>query len=163
MTCSAYNVYQLEFNHNCRLYPIKVFHSSPHIAAFTIAPIMRTISMSEASNKSTSCLLIIVKVLHQGSPSNQVQDRSEDVLNKELENGIARGYIHNVSPLRNNSSYFDFEVQTKYKTIRAVCFSPKKRKLFDTHSKNETPVELKKCRLETKYNEDLVLNDDVQF
>jgi len=61
--------------------------------------------MSEASNKSTSCLLIIVKVLHQGSPSNQVQDRSEDVLNKELENGIARGYINNVSPLRNNSSY----------------------------------------------------------
>lgn len=165
MTCSAYNVYQLELNHNCRLYPIKVFHSSPHIAAFTIAPIMRTITMSEASNKSTSCLLItLVKVMHQGSLSNQVDDKSEDVLNKDLENGIARGYIHNVSPLRNNSSYFDFEVQTKYKTIRAVCFSPKKRKLFDIHSKNETPVELKKCRLETKYNsEDLVLNDDVEI
>lgn len=165
MTCSAYNVYQLELNHNCRLYPIKVFHSSPHIAAFTIAPIMRTITMSEASNKSTSCLLItLVKVMHQGSLSNQVDDKSEDVLNKDLENGIARGYIHNVSPLRNNSSYFDFEVQTKYKTIRTVCFSPKKRKLFDIHSKNETPVELKKCRLETKYNsEDLVLNDDVEI
>ena len=84
--------------------------------------------MPEASNKSTSFLLItLVKVLHQGSPRNQVHDKSEDVLNKELENGIARGYIHNVSPLRNNSSYFDFEVQTKYKTIRAVCFSPKGR------------------------------------
>ena len=83
--------------------------------------------MSEASNKSTSCLLIIlVKVMHPGSPSNQVHDKSEDLLNKELENGIARGYIHNVSPLRNNSSYFDFEVQTKYKTIRAVCFHQKK-------------------------------------
>lgn len=85
--------------------------------------------MSVASNKSTSCLLItLVKVMHQGSPSNQVHDKSEDVSNKELENGIARGYIPNVSPLRNNSSYFDFEVQTKYKTIRAVCFSPKKKK-----------------------------------
>lgn len=84
--------------------------------------------MSVASNKSTSCLLItLVKVMHQGSPSNQVHYKSEDVSNKELENGIARGYIH-VSPLRNNSSYFDFEVQTKYKTIRAVCFSPKKKK-----------------------------------
>jgi len=66
--------------------------------------------------------------MHQGSPTNQVHDKSEDVLNKELENGIARGYIHNVSPLRNNSSYFDFLVQTKYKTIRAVCFSPQKKK-----------------------------------
>ena len=81
--------------------------------------------------------------MHQGDLSNQVHDKSEEVSNQELENGIARGYIHNVSPLRNNNSYFDFEVQTKYKTIRAVCFSPKKRKLIDTHSKNETPVELK--------------------
>ena len=102
--------------------------------------------------------------MHQGDLSNQVHDKSEEVSNQELENGIARGYIHNVSPLRNNNSYFDFEVQTKYKTIRAVCFSPKKRKLIDTHSKNETPVELKRCRFETKYNsEDLVLNDDVQI
>jgi len=102
--------------------------------------------------------------MHQGSVSSQLHDKSEEVSNQELENGIARGYIHNVSPLRNNNSYFDFEVQTKYKTIRAVCFSPKKRKLIDTHSKNETPVELKKCCLETKYNsEDLVLNDYVQI
>lgn len=61
--------------------------------------------------------------MHQGDLSNQVHDKSEEVSNQELENGIARGYIH-VSPLRTNNSYFDFEVQTKYKTIRAVCFSP---------------------------------------
>lgn len=126
---------------------------------------MRITTMSLASNKSTSCLLITpVKVMHKGSPSTQVHDKSTDTSNKELENGIAKGYIHNVSPLRNNSSYFDFEVQTKYKTTRAVCFSPKKRRLFNTHSKNETPVQLKNCCLETKYNsEDLVLNDDVQI
>lgn len=52
----------------------------------------------------------------------------------------------------------------KYKTIRTVCFSPQKRKALNSFSKTDTPVKLKKCRLETKYNsEDLVLNDDVQI
>ena len=66
--------------------------------------------------------------------------------------------------LRNNSTYFDFQVQTKYKTVRAVCFSAQKRKVLNSFSKTDTPVKLKKCRLETKYNsEDLVLNDDVKI
>ena len=36
--------------------------------------------------------------------------------------------------------------------------------MLNSFSKTDTPVKLKKCRLETKYNsEDLVLNDDVKI
>ena len=50
---------------------------------------------------------------------------SDDVLIEadNLREGKATGYIHNVSPLKNN--HFDFQLQTKNKTIRAACFGPK--------------------------------------
>lgn len=50
---------------------------------------------------------------------------SDDVLIEadNLREGKTTGYIHNVSPLENN--YFDFQLQTKNKTIRAACFGPK--------------------------------------
>lgn len=37
-----------------------------------------------------------------------------------LREGKATGYIHHVSPLKNN--HFDFQLQTKNKTIRGACF-----------------------------------------
>lgn len=106
----------------------------------------------------------VFKVKDEDHLCTPIDDSSEEFLNQQLEHGIARGYRHNVSPLRNNSTHFDFQVQTKYKTVRAVCFSPHKRKVLNSFSKTDTPVKLKKCRLETKYNsEDLVLNDDVKI
>ena len=106
----------------------------------------------------------VFKVKDEDHLSTPFDDSSEEFLNQKLEHGIARGYIHNVSPLRNNSTYFDFQVQTKYKTARAVCFSPQKRKVLNSFSKTDTPVKLKNCRPETKYSpEDLVFNDDVKI
>lgn len=101
-------------------------------------------------NSPFAFFISVFKVKDEDHLSTPIDDSSEEFVNQQLEHGIARGYIHNVSPLRNNSTYFDFQVQTKYKTVRAVCFSPQKRKVLNSFSKTDTPVKLKKCRLETK-------------
>ena len=55
----------------------------------------------------------------------------------EMENYLNQcvgiGYVHNISPVK-AGNYFDFVLQTKSKTICAVCFSPPKRKSFVDHS-----------------------------
>ena len=53
----------------------------------------------------------------------------ETTVDKILQPGVATGYVHNVSPIE-NGKYFDFQLQMKHKTVRAVCFSPPKRKYF---------------------------------
>ena len=43
------------------------------------------------------------------------------------------GYVQNVSPIQKGpkKNFFDFQLQTESETcVRAICFSPPKRKLF---------------------------------
>ena len=73
-------------------------------------------------------------------------------------------YIRYLSPLKKNGGCFDFQIQTKYKTVRAVCFSPQKRKVLKSYFDKDLPIKLKKCSLETNYNtEDLLLEDDSEI
>ena len=75
--------------------------------------------------------------------------------------GVATGYVHNVSPIKNDK-YFDFQLQMMHKTVRAVCFSPPKRKYFSDYSASNTPVEIKKFKVNTNSNaEDLVMGNNV--
>ena len=49
----------------------------------------------------------------------------------------------------------------KHKTVRAVCFSPPKRKYFSEYSTSNTPVEMK-FKVDTNSNaEDLVMSNNV--
>ena len=49
----------------------------------------------------------------------------------------------------------------KHKTVRAVCFSPPKRKYFSEYSTSNTPVEIK-FKVDTNSNaEDLVMGNNV--
>ena len=89
---------------------------------------------------------------------------SDDVLIEvgNLREGKATGYIHNVSPLKNN--HFDFQLQTKNKTIRAVCFDKSKRNHLEAFCKSKSPVKIKKFHLETKSNpEDLLMDKTVSI
>ena len=45
----------------------------------------------------------------------------ETTVDKTLQPGVATGYVHNVSPIK-NGKYFDFQLKMKHKTVRAVCF-----------------------------------------
>jgi hypothetical protein len=57
------------------------------------------------------------------------------------------GYVQNLSPVRvgPKKKFFDFHLQVEgKKSVRAICFSPAKRKLFDECEKNSTPVKIRK-------------------
>ena len=85
----------------------------------------------------------------------------ETTVDKTLQPGVATGYVHNVSPIK-NGKYFDFQLQMKHKTVRAVCFSPPKRKYFSEYSTSSTTVEIKKFKVDTNSNaEDLVMGNNV--
>ena len=71
------------------------------------------------------------------------------------------GYIQNISPLK-KGSYFDCKLQGKEKTVRGVCFSPPQLKRFTSLSRANSPVKIKKFRIDTKSNtEDLLMSHDV--
>ena len=85
----------------------------------------------------------------------------ETTVDKILQPGVATGYVRNVSPIE-NGKYFDFQLQMKHKTVRAVCFSPPKRKYFSEYSTSNTPVEIKKFKVDINSNaEDLVMGNNV--
>ncbi|CAH3167388.1 unnamed protein product, partial [Pocillopora meandrina] len=84
------------------------------------------------------------------SPCNN-HTTPETTVDKILQSAVATGYVHNVSQIK-NGKYFDFQLQTKHKTIRAVCFSPPKRKYFSKYSKSNVPVELRKVRIIQYYS-----------
>ena len=70
-------------------------------------------------------------------------------------------YIHNISPLKKRS-YFDCQLQGKEETVRGVCFSPPKPKRFTSLSQANSPVKIKKFRIDTKSNaEDLLMGHEV--
>lgn len=88
---------------------------------------------------------------------------STDQLQGSMHKDEVAGYIHNVSPVK-NGKYFDFQIQTKEKVMRGVCFSPPKVKRFAEFSESATPVKLKKFRLDTSANtEDLLMGHDVSL
>ena len=53
------------------------------------------------------------------------------------------GYIHNALPAYYDK-YVEFQIQAETETVRAVCFSPTKRKRFATYDHNKSPVKIKK-------------------
>ena len=72
-----------------------------------------------------------------------------------------QGYIHNVSPVYHDK-YFEFQIQTESETVRAVCFSPRKRKQFAAYNQNNTPVKLKRFKIDTTSKaKDVLIGDDV--
>ena len=76
------------------------------------------------------------------------------------------GFIQNVSPLGQGQTkkYFDFQVQTGTDVVRAVCFSPSKRKAFDEASMKKSPVKIRKFMLDKKEGStDILMNDKVQL
>lgn len=71
------------------------------------------------------------------------------------------GYIHNVSPVYHDR-YFEFQIQQETETVRAVCFSPQKRKQFAAYDHNKSPVKIKKFKIDTTSNaKDVLVGDDV--
>ena len=48
-----------------------------------------------------------------------------------------------VSPVYHDK-YFQFQFQPETETVRAVCFSPRKRKQFGTYDHNKSPFKIKK-------------------
>ena len=52
------------------------------------------------------------------------------------------GYIHNVSAVY-NENFFKCQLQGRDETIaRAVCFSPRKRKIFADHSEKKSLIKV---------------------
>ena len=71
------------------------------------------------------------------------------------------GYIHNVSPVY-HGQYFEFQIQAETETVRAVCFSPRKRKQFATYDHNKSPVKYKRFKIGTTSNaKDVLVGDKV--
>ena len=72
------------------------------------------------------------------------------------------GYIHGVSPVYHDK-YFQFQIQPETETVRAVCFSPRKRKQFGTYDLNKSPFKIKKrFKIDTTSNaKDVLVGNDV--
>ena len=72
------------------------------------------------------------------------------------------GYIHNV-PAVYNEKFFQCQLQGKDESIaRAVCFSPRKRKIFADFEEKKSPIKIKKLRVDTNANtSDLLMGHDV--
>ena len=70
-----------------------------------------------------------------------------------------------MSPLKKSSktTYFDLQVQTKSKLLRAVCLAPKKHTEFESKCKSISPVELKRYKLEDRNNKTILLNHGAEI
>lgn len=57
---------------------------------------------------------------------------------------------------------FDFQLQSKEKNMRGVCFSPAKRELFQSVKGN--PVRIKRFKIDQRSNtDDLLMNSNVEI
>ena len=73
----------------------------------------------------------------------------------------AIGYLHKISPIK-KGKYFEFQLQERSKTVRGVCFSLPKQKLFTELGLKDSPVKIKKYRVDsTAYSEDFLMGHDV--
>ena len=67
-----------------------------------------------------------------------------------------------MQPPHSTSSEPEFQLQERSKTVRGVCFSLPKRKLFTELGLKDSPVKIKKYRVDsTAYSEDLLMGHDV--
>ena len=101
------------------------------------------------------------KICQQNAQAGPNERESNLPDGSDLSKGMAVGFLHNVSPVK-KGRYFDFQLQTKSKTIRGVCFSPPKRKIFTDFGASEKPVKVQRFEVSTSSNaEDLVMGRDV--
>ena len=82
-----------------------------------------------------------------------------------MEEQTITGFVHNLSPVRNGPTkkYFDFTLQTDAeKSVRAVCYSPQKRKVFEGSANQSRPIKIKKFTVDKKDGStDLLMSDQV--
>ena len=72
-------------------------------------------------------------------------------------------YVCNVSLVK-EGHFSDFQLQSKDKYLRGVCFSPPKRQLFKWLEEGGSPVKIKKFRLSTNSNtDDLLMNSNLEI
>ena len=75
------------------------------------------------------------------------------------------GFVHNLSPVKNGpqKKYFDFNLQTGEKTIvRAIFFSPKKRKRIEEAMEKCSPIKMQKFVHDKKEGStDILMSDSV--
>ena len=70
-------------------------------------------------------------------------------------------FIHSVSPVKRSygSEYMNCDIQTESSVVKAVCFSPEKRKTLQAMAQQKTPVKIKKYNISTKFGrEDVVID-----
>ena len=143
---------------SCFVRYVYFYHKSSYFFPFSflfqfqilISRIMRQVGMADQSGTG------------QTENSDQIPDVSatqKNLCHQATMEFVA--YIHNISPLK-KGSYFDCQLQGKEKTVRGVCFSPPKLKRFTSLSEANSPVKIKKFRIDTKSNaEDLLMGHDV--
>ncbi len=81
-----------------------------------------------------------------------------------MEEETITGFVHNLSPIRTGpiKKYFDFSLQTDADTsVHAVCFSPKKRKLFEDSTKQSCPIKIKRFMKDKKEGSSDILMSDL--
>ena len=61
---------------------------------------------------------------NQLSPPNIVEEQ-QSISDSKFEEGIAVGYLHNVSPVK-SGNHFDFQLQTRTKTVRCLFLTREK-------------------------------------
>ena len=72
------------------------------------------------------------------------------------------GYVHKVSPVC-KEKFLECQLQGKDQTITiAVCFSPRKHKIFEDYSEKKSPIKVKKFNVDTSSNtNDILMGDSV--
>lgn len=80
-----------------------------------------------------------------------------------MANESITGFVQNVSPIRSGpkKNFSDFQLQTESdKSVRAICFSPLKRKLFVGCENDSTPVKICKFTRDNKEDSSDILMGD---
>ena len=109
----------------------------------------------------TSNLIFILPACHKNEGPCINHPTPETTVDKTLQPGVATGYVHNVSPLKMESTLI-FNCKWSTRLSELSCFSPPKRKYFSEYSTSSTPVEIKKFKVDTNSNaEDLVMGNNV--
>eukprot|EP00794_Sanderia_malayensis_P008386 gene8386-9285_t len=74
------------------------------------------------------------------------------------------GYVHDVSYIGKGEEkkFFDFQFQTETGVVRAVCFSPGKKRCFEEASFKKSPVKIKKfMKDKAAHSTDIIMNEKV--
>ena len=73
-----------------------------------------------------------------------------------------QGYIQHVSPLQKAGQYklFDCNIQTRDAVLRAVSFSPSRKRHLDNMMASKSPVKIGKYRKKIRYGEESIIIDE---